>query len=908
MKILELKFKNINSLYGEWKIDFTDENYRRNRNIFLIHGPTGSGKTSILDAITLALYGKTARQKIINKGDAGNEVMTRETGNCYSRITYETEDGVYISEWSQRRARNSASAALKEPEYSIREKNGETISSGKASYNALEKATIKIVKLDFNQFCRSVMLAQGEFNRFLDCGEKERAEILEKLNRSERYRDIAVKIAERSDAEEKKCLTIKTRLDALSGNILSDEKLNGLRIELDENLKQQLELNRQKEILKKDLMWYTEFDSKQKAAEESKQAFDEAKERKNRFKEKEEFLKRAEQAESCRVLYTELKIMRSDRAKDISALNTVGKELPAKEESYKNSLEKLQKEQGVRQQLSIEQETQLILWNEVNSLDSDIKSIETLISRDEKDLENHRHNEKKLKDDLAGCEKKSAALAELSKTCDELAKKIIEKEAGIAKIFADEGLFLAGQLELRLKPGDICPVCGNSYHRTCTAEPGDSHFHAAVSNLKQLSDERDKLLKEQESVRDSVRKSGSELEYWQTEKTKQLADAAKEIAEKEKKLSELKKNCGDMRTLRKEKFADKNVSEEETKFFKQIRSSEEKIRHLTETKDKLSKELTALQTNRGTLLLRINERGTRLKEKELEFLTLIREKNFADEKEFLASLLEPDEFSSLCEQRKKAENEFNSAQKDAEKTEAVFKDFAGTKRPSMPDRDECIKETDEIEEKIGILNQNLGKINQQIRESEKNGNAAREIQKEYENQKNICSKWEQMRKWIGNKDGSTFSVFVQSLTFRRLIAISNKYLHQMKERYTLTAKGDLDFQIEDANFSEPRSISNISGGERFLVSLSLALGIAEFAGRNIKVDSLFLDEGFGTLSGPELSNVLDTLKLMQKNGKMLGIISHLPAVIDAIEQKIEVVQVPGGHSILRGDGIESLNN
>ena len=128
----------------------------------------------------------------------------------------------------------------------------------------------------------------------------------------------------------------------------------------------------------------------------------------------------------------------------------------------------------------------------------------------------------------------------------------------------------------------------------------------------------------------------------------------------------------------------------------------------------------------------------------------------------------------------------------------------------------------------------------------------------------------------------------------------------MKERYTLAVKNDLDFQIEDAHFSEPRSISNISGGERFLVSLSLALGIAEFASRNVKVDSLFLDEGFGTLSGQELSNVLDTLKSMQNADKMLGIISHLPAVIDAIEQKIEVVQIPGGHSILKGDGIVGL--
>ena len=112
MKILELRFKNLNSLYGEWCIDFTHPDYEAN-GLFAITGATGSGKTTILDALCLALYGQTPRLGKMTQSD--NEVMSRQTGECYSEVLFETAKGTFRANWHQHRARNKAGAPLQSP-------------------------------------------------------------------------------------------------------------------------------------------------------------------------------------------------------------------------------------------------------------------------------------------------------------------------------------------------------------------------------------------------------------------------------------------------------------------------------------------------------------------------------------------------------------------------------------------------------------------------------------------------------------------------------------------------------------------------------------------------------------------------------------------------------------------------
>ena len=107
---------------------------------------------------------------------------------------------------------------------------------------------------------------------------------------------------------------------------------------------------------------------------------------------------------------------------------------------------------------------------------------------------------------------------------------------------------------------------------------------------------------------------------------------------------------------------------------------------------------------------------------------------------------------------------------------------------------------------------------------------------------------------------------------------------------------------------EIRSTKNLSGGESFIVSLALALGLSQMASHQVRVDSLFLDEGFGTLDDDALDTALETLATLQREGKLIGVISHVAALKERIACQIQVIPQAGGRSVLRGAGCETLIN
>lgn len=197
MRILSLRLKNLNSLKGEWKIDFTAEPFAGN-GLFAITGPTGAGKTTLLDAICLALYHRTPRMSVLSQ--SGNELMTRHTADCLAEVEFEVKGQPYRAFWSQRRARDKAEGALQAPKVELVRID---LATGEGQIltdkiNDKLKQTETLTGLDFERFTKSMLLAQGGFAAFLEANANQRAELLEELTGTEIYGLISQRVFERT--------------------------------------------------------------------------------------------------------------------------------------------------------------------------------------------------------------------------------------------------------------------------------------------------------------------------------------------------------------------------------------------------------------------------------------------------------------------------------------------------------------------------------------------------------------------------------------------------------------------------------------------------------------------------------------------------------------------------------------
>ena len=198
----------------------------------------------------------------------------------------------------------------------------------------------------------------------------------------------------------------------------------------------------------------------------------------------------------------------------------------------------------------------------------------------------------------------------------------------------------------------------------------------------------------------------------------------------------------------------------------------------------------------------------------------------------------------------------------------------------------------QINELLDINNQKIGAIKQELKTDQENKSQKGKLIEEAKVKEEIYLKWTQLNNLIGDATGNKFRKIAQSYVLSNLIHSANFYMKTLTDRYTLkVTPGTFVISIEDAyqGFTS-RVASTISGGESFLVSLSLALALSDIA-ENLSVDTLFIDEGFGTLSGDALQNAINTLRnLHTKAGRHVGIISHVEELKEKIPVQIQVIQ------------------
>ena len=372
MQILKLSFENINSLKGAWTIDFQAPDFRS--GIFAIVGPTGSGKTTILDAICLALYGHTPRIGSITQN--ANEVMNRDCDSCRSSLEFQTLSGRYRATWSQKKQKNFDKTGKYGQVVSTMEKFEDgcwiPITDG-SKVRSKKQEVQKIIGLSFDQFKRSVMLSQGDFAAFLKSKPNEKAQTLEQITGTQIYSLLSTKVYDLAE-EQKKLFEDKQREVELSP-VLDDAVVLTKQEQLKGITEEAKVLETQISKIEKESRWISETAELRNQFLRVKAELERLKENRNEFFRKENVVRLAEHAQNILPIFNTLidkQSLREDSIKEKSAaeneLVNATKSLKEKDFNFKAAEEALNNE-------NLQKPKKLALFSQIESLDAEISPL-----------------------------------------------------------------------------------------------------------------------------------------------------------------------------------------------------------------------------------------------------------------------------------------------------------------------------------------------------------------------------------------------------------------------------------------------------------------------------------------------------------------------------------------------------
>ena len=983
MKILAIRGRNLASLEGDFEIDFTVEPLL-SAGIFAISGPTGAGKSTLLDTMCLALFARTprtdqAKENNVKLQDVSNEqlsqsdprfLLRRGTSSGFAEVDFMALNGHrYRTRWSVARARDKENGRLQNPRLALYNLDKEEEEQGTRS--DLQARIIDLIGLTFEQFTRSVLLAQNDFSTFLKAEQGEKASLLEKLTGTELYSAISRLIFERNARAKEAFDLIQTRIQGIE--LLTDEEENDLRTRLagtEKELQRVEKAKAEQQALQEAVRSIEQqITIRQRQQKEAADKLVHATELLTVARHEYEKGVEEQQQSEARFKSLQQEILQA-RKLDIQ-LDTAIRDLSHSEQQLKNVM--LRKEEAekkyqaavLRRRQGAEEIARLTAWRERykkkeriaeqlsalllhldaasatrSGMEAAVRSIETLrqemaaLNKQLSDLQQTSANKqqalKRAEADYRNLEEELKAVdapaldKQIEKLRQEREQLLIEQ----ARLEASGNI---KDLRGRLQDGQPCPVCGSTHHPFANQVPV-APVSALTLQLQDLSNKKETYVAHTRHL---------------TRLQQQLLQLHKELADSEAACKEMagKQQLAASRQEREEAI----VKEQSTLLTQSLSAADllfgnsEWQKAWLQNPETFRKTLTdfARQWHENTEKLHQLERQESAQKAECESLASFLP-SLEKQAEESGQLHEKNRaaFSSLQAERKKLLNGRSADSVEQEyirrmeelkerlkKLSATQTEQSGIADQTRGIADQIAKDLTEasadllrrkaaldkwtadyldssggepLEVILSRYTQEKTELAFRLRTQTENKAKVSGLQEELNVRRTESERWAKLNELAGSADGAKFRRIAQGYTLDILLNYANVQLRELTRRYRLERVPEtLALQVIDRDMcDEVRTVHSLSGGESFLVSLALALGLSSLSSNRMRVESLFIDEGFGSLDAETLRVAMDALESLRTQGRKIGVISHVQEMTERIPVRICVNRAGNGRSFL----------
>ena len=984
MKILAIRGRNLASLEGDFEIDFTVEPLL-SAGIFAISGPTGAGKSTLLDTMCLALFARTprtdqAKENNVKLQDVSNEqlsqsdprfLLRRGTSSGFAEVDFMALNGHrYRTRWSVARARDKENGRLQNPRLALYNLDKEEEEQGTRS--DLQARIIDLIGLTFEQFTRSVLLAQNDFSTFLKAEQGEKASLLEKLTGTELYSAISRQIFERNARAKEAFDLIQTRIQGIE--LLTDEEENDLRTRLagtEKELQRVEKAKAEQQALQEAVRSIEQqITIRQRQQKEAADKLVHATELLTVARHEYEKGVEEQQQSEARFKSLQQEILQA-RKLDIQ-LDTAIRDLSHSEQQLKNVM--LRKEEAekkyqaavLRRRQGAEEIARLTAWRERykkkeriaeqlsalllhldaasatrSGMEAAVRSIETLrqemaaLNKQLSDLQQTSANKqqalKRAEADYRNLEEELKAVdapaldKQIEKLRQEREQLLIEQ----ARLEASGNI---KDLRGRLQDGQPCPVCGSTHHPFANQVPV-APVSALTLQLQDLSNKKETYVAHTRHL--------TRLQQQLLQLHKELADseaACKEMAGKQQLAASRQEReeaiVKEQSTLLTQSLsaADLLFGNSEwqkawlqnpetfrktlTDFARQWHENIEKLHQLERQESAQKAECESLASFLPSLEKQAEESGQLHEKNRAAFSSLQ-----AERKKLLngrsADSVEQ-EYIRRMEELKERLKKLSATQTEQSGIADQIRGIADQIAKDLPEASADLLRRkaaldkwtadyldssggEPLEVILSRYTQEKTELAFRLRTQTENKAKVSGLQEELNVRRTESERWAKLNELAGSADGAKFRRIAQGYTLDILLNYANVQLRELTRRYRLERVPEtLALQVIDRDMcDEVRTVHSLSGGESFLVSLALALGLSSLSSNRMRVESLFIDEGFGSLDAETLRVAMDALESLRTQGRKIGVISHVQEMTERIPVRVQVSRVGNGKSVVR---------